>query len=82
MEKAIPFLEKSLEYYRALVDLTTETYDYANSLQMGIRKIPFTGSDGQYKHWSECIEAYEKELTHFRQKAENVTMNEPAQQYQ
>jgi len=72
MKKALAFLEESLKHYRTLVDLTTETYHFANSLQMGIRKIPFTGSDGQFKHWTECLEAYEKELRDFQQKVENV----------
>jgi len=75
IKRALTYMEESLGHYRALVDLTRETYHFANSLQMGIRKIPFTGSDGQYKHWAQCIEAYEKELANFRQKAENVTMN-------
>jgi len=72
MEKALDFLEESLELYRNLVDLTAETYVFANSLQMGIRKIPFTGSDGQYKHWTECIGVYEKELKDFQQEVENL----------
>ncbi|MHC4477747.1 MAG: beta-N-acetylhexosaminidase family protein [Planctomycetota bacterium] len=72
MKKALAFLEKSLKYYRKLTNLTAETYVYANSLQMGIRKIPFTGSDGQYKHWAECIRVYEKELKDFQQEVENL----------
>jgi hypothetical protein len=72
MKKASVFLEESLEHYRNLTDLTAETYAFANSLQMGIRKIPFTGSDGKYKHWTECIGAYEKELEDFRQQVENL----------
>ncbi|MBN2312915.1 MAG: hypothetical protein JXM79_03230 [Sedimentisphaerales bacterium] len=76
MEKALAFMEESLSHYRTLIDLTTETYDFANSLQMGIRKIPFTGSDGQYKHWAECLGAYEKELKDFRQKVKNVISEE------
>jgi hypothetical protein len=39
---------------------------------MGIRKIPFTGSGGQYKHWTECIRVYEKELKDFQQEVENM----------
>jgi hypothetical protein len=72
MKKALVFLEESLEHYRNLSDLTAEAYVFANSLQMGIRKIPFTGSDGQYKHWTECIGAYEKELKDFQQEVENL----------
>jgi hypothetical protein len=72
MKKALICLEESLRHYRTLVDLTRETYHFANSLQMGIRKIPFTGSDGQYKHWTECLGAYEKELKDFRQEVESL----------
>lgn len=72
IKKAFAFLEKSLKHYRNLTDLTAETYVFANSLQMGIRKIPFTGSDGQYKHWIECIRVYEKELKDFQQEVENL----------
>ena len=76
MKMALVFLEESLEHYRNLTDLTAETYIFANSLQMGIRKIPFTGSDGKYKHWTECIGEYEKELKDFRQKVENLIFTE------
>jgi hypothetical protein len=72
MKKALVFLEESIKHYRILADLTAETYVFANSLQMGIRKIPFTGSDGQYKHWTECIGAYEKELKDYQQEVENL----------
>lgn len=76
MKKALTFLEKSLKDYRNLTNLTAETYVFANSLQMGIRKIPFTGSDGQYKHWTECIKVYEKELKDFQQEVENLITTE------
>ena len=72
MKKALGFLEESLEHYRILADLTAETYDFANSLQMGIRKIPFTSSGGKYKHWTECAWAYEKELKDFRKKVDSL----------
>ena len=72
MKKALVFLEESLDHYRTLPNLTAETYDYANSLQMRIRKIPFTGADGKYKHWTECLVAYEKELKEFRLEVENL----------
>jgi hypothetical protein len=72
MKKALIFLEESLEHYRTLADLTAETYAFANSLQMGIRKIPFTGSDGKYKHWTECAGAYEKELKEFQKEVDSL----------
>jgi hypothetical protein len=74
MEKALVFLKESLVHYRNLADLTAETYVFANSLQMGIRKIPFPGSDGKYKHWTECLGAYEKELKDFRKKVESLIL--------
>ena len=33
LDATVPLLEKSLEYYRQLVDLTKDTYLYANSMQ-------------------------------------------------
>jgi hypothetical protein len=72
MKKALVFLEESLEHYRTLADLTAETYAFANSLQMGIRKIPFIGSDGKYKHWTECAGAYEKELKEFQMEVDSL----------
>ena len=72
MKRALDFLEESLGHYRTLADLTADTYDFANSLQMGIRKIPFSGSGGQYKHWTECVGVYEKELKDFRKEVENL----------
>jgi hypothetical protein len=80
MKKALFFLEESLEHYRILSDLTAETYLFANSLQTGIRKIPFSGSDGRYKHWTECIGVYEKELKDFQQEVENLTFSETEDQ--
>jgi hypothetical protein len=76
MKKALVFLKESLEHYQTLTDLTEETYVFANSLQTGIRKIPFTGSDGRYKHWTECIGMYEKELKDFQQEVENLIPSE------
>ena len=76
MKKALVFLKESIEHYRTLTDLTAETYQFANSLQTGIRKIPFTSSNGRYKHWTECIGMYEKELKDFQQEMESSIFSE------
>ena len=71
MEAAEKHLAASLEYYRQLVALTKNTYDFANSMQTSQRKIPVTGGvDGHPAnyHWSQLLPIYEKELRDFRQK--------------
>ena len=71
LEKAVPLLEKSQEYYRKLVDLTKDTYLYANSMQTAQRRIPVGGDNGKMKHWSELLPVYEQELTSLKK---NVKM--------
>lgn len=63
LDRAVPLLEKSQEYYRKLVDLTSDTYLYANSMQTAQRRIPVGGDDGKMKHWSELLPVYERELS-------------------
>ena len=46
MEAAEGHLAASLEYYRQLVALTKDTYDFANSMQTSQRKIPVVGGVG------------------------------------
>ncbi|WP_374163383.1 hypothetical protein [Arcticibacter sp. MXS-1] len=43
LEKALPYLERSVEHYRKLAELTRGTYLYANSMQTMQRKIPVRG---------------------------------------
>ena len=62
LERAVPHLEKSVEYYRLLTELTKDTYHYANSMQTSMRRIPIGGDDGKNKHWSELLPHYEREL--------------------
>src|SRR5690606_40563041 len=68
LEKAVPLLEKSLEHYQELVDLTKDTYLYANSMQTAQRRIPIGGDDGKNKTWAEL-------LPHYRQELENLRKN-------
>jgi len=66
LENAIPLMEKSLDYYRELVRLTKDSYLYANSMQTGQRRIPFSGDDAKYKTWEELLPLYEEELANFQ----------------
>jgi len=71
LEKAIPFIEKSTEYYTVLVRLTENTYLYANSMQTAQRRIPITGANGTNKTWKELLPHYQTELDNFKR---NVQM--------
>lgn len=72
LKKALPHLEKSLLYFRKLVDLTKNAYLYANSMQTQQRKIPIGGNDGKNKTWVELLPYYEKELTDFKKNIDSV----------
>ncbi|GAB4018605.1 hypothetical protein GCM10028773_18830 [Spirosoma koreense] len=67
LEKAVPLLESSVKHYANLVDLTKDTYLYANSMQTQQRKIPMRGVNGTYKTWEEMLPVYQKELNRFKQ---------------
>jgi hypothetical protein len=66
LDAAVPFLEKSLEHYGKLVDLTKDHYLYANSMQTSQRRIPIGGDDGKNKTWEELLLHYKKEFTNFQ----------------
>lgn len=66
LKSALPDLEKSVLAYKKLVDLTIDTYLYANSMQTKQRKIPMRGIDGEFKHWKELLPVFEKELSNFK----------------
>jgi len=72
LEKALLSLQESLQAYRELTELTKDHYRYANSLQTSTRKIPFSGTKGKYKHWTECLPLYEQEFAKFRSKLEEL----------
>lgn len=67
LEKAIPLMEESLDHYRRLVELTKDTYHYANSMQTAQRRIPIGGDDGKNKTWEELLPHYEQELKNFKE---------------
>ncbi|HLW08362.1 MAG TPA: hypothetical protein VKY45_12460 [Marinilabiliaceae bacterium] len=66
LEKAIPYLERSVVNFSELVDLTKESYLYANSMQTAQRRIPITGIDGTNKTWEELLPHYQAELDNFK----------------
>ena len=66
LDKAIPHLEKSIEYYQELVNLTKDSYLYANSMQTAQRRIPIGGDDGNNKTWAELLPHYDRELVNFK----------------
>ncbi len=70
LDKALPHLEKSIVYYKELVNLTKDAYLYANSMQTAQRRIPIGGDDGKNKTWEELLPHYERELANFNRNLE------------
>jgi hypothetical protein len=75
LEKAVPPLRKSLEFYTELVRLTENTYLYANSMQTAQRRIPITGLNGTNKTWKELLPHYQTELDNFIRNIEMLKSN-------
>ncbi|PZP48921.1 MAG: hypothetical protein DI598_09065 [Pseudopedobacter saltans] len=75
LEAALPYLEKSVTYYKQLVDLTQNTYLYANSMQTKQRKIPIRGVDATFKTWKEVLVPFEAELNHFKNAIDSLKNN-------
>ncbi|HLS95829.1 MAG TPA: hypothetical protein VK017_09745 [Sphingobacterium sp.] len=75
LKSAVPDLEESLEAYSTLVDLTKDSYLYANSMQTKQRKIPMRGVDATYKHWEEMLPVFEAELRNFKHAIDSLTRN-------
>ncbi|TCC99390.1 alpha-d-galacturonidase [Pedobacter hiemivivus] len=72
LEKALPFLEKSVAHYADLVKLTQNDYLYANSMQTKQRKIPMRGVDKTFIHWKEMLPVFTKELNHFKRSIDSL----------
>jgi hypothetical protein len=69
MEKAATYLASSLDHFRELTRLTTDTYNYANSMQTSQRRIPAPGGAGGKPanyHWTQLLPRYERELADFQ----------------
>jgi len=75
LEKAIPFIEKSVGYYTELVKLTESTYLYANSMQTAQRRIPISGANGTNKTWVELLPHYQAELDNFKRNVKMLKSN-------
>jgi hypothetical protein len=75
LDKAAEKLEESVRSYSKLAKLTAPTYLYSNSMQTSQRKIPMRGVDGTYKHWTEMVPVFEKELNTFKHKIDSLKNN-------
>lgn len=72
LEKALPFLQSSVNHYTQLVKLTENSYLYANSMQTKQRKIPMRGVDKTFIHWKEMLPVFTKELNHFKRSIDSL----------
>lgn len=72
LDQAVPHVEKSLEYFQELVDLTKDTYLYANSMQTAQRRIPIGGDEGKNKTWEEMMPHYQAELANLKKNIEFI----------
>lgn len=70
LDAVIPYLENSIEHWSKLVDLTKDSYLYANSMQTSQRRVPIGGDDGKNITWSEMLVHYKKELQNFKNNLE------------
>lgn len=67
LEEAAEWLDKSVDVYRKLTEMTEKQYWFASGMQTPHRKIPFR--DGEvFNHWRECLPLFEQELAAFRQR--------------
>lgn len=76
LQKAVPFLQRSVEHFKKLSDITKNTYLYANSMQTQQRKIPIGGNDGKNKTWIELLPQYEQELKTFVKNVDSLKLHE------
>lgn len=72
LEKALPYLQASVDSYKQLVTLTKGTYRYANSMQTQQRKIPVRGVNATFKTWAEVLVPFEAELNHFKHSIDSL----------
>ncbi|UKT65397.1 alpha-d-galacturonidase [Pedobacter mucosus] len=72
LEQALPFLQKSVNFYADLVKLTNDNYLYANSMQTKQRKIPMRGVDKTFIHWKEMLPVFTTELDHFKHSIDSL----------
>lgn len=73
LQKAVPLLEKSDDYYKSLVEETKDTYYNANSMLTSQRRIPVGGDGGKFSTWKEMMPVYQEELNNLKKNIENLT---------
>ena len=76
LDAAVPLLEKSLYHYQKLVDLTKDTYLYANSMQTAQRRIPIGGDEGKNKTWEEMLPHYKEEIINLKSNIEMLKIKQ------
>jgi hypothetical protein len=79
LDRVLPLLKESVEWYKKLTDLTKPAYLYANSMQTGGRKIPLSGAGGRYKNWADVLPVFEEELSIFQRKLDSLKNVKPGQ---
>ncbi|MGV3507639.1 MAG: alpha-d-galacturonidase [Sphingobacteriaceae bacterium] len=78
LETALPYLERSVKHFADLVNLTKDTYLYANSMQTAQRKIPMRGVDATYIHWVEMLPVFQKEVDNLKRSIDSLKTNKSA----
>lgn len=78
LEKALPYLERSVKHYSDLVYLTKDSYLYANSMQTAQRKIPMRGVDATFINWYELLPVFQKELDNFKKSIDSLKTSKAA----
>lgn len=72
LQKALPILQRSVEHFRELTNLTKNSYLYANSMQTQQRRIPVGGDGGRNKTWTELLPFYETEYKNFAKRIDSL----------
>jgi hypothetical protein len=72
LERALPILQRSVNHFKELTNLTKDSYLYANSMQTQQRRIPVGGNDGKNKTWVELLPFYETELKNFTRRIDSL----------
>lgn len=73
LNKALPLLEQSNEFYSQLVEKTKDTYYNANSMLTSQRRIPVGGDAGKYSTWKEMMPVYQEEYDNLKKNTDDLT---------
>ncbi|MCH7408124.1 hypothetical protein MM239_01845 [Belliella sp. DSM 111904] len=80
LKHAVAPLEQSVAHFERLVELTKDTYLYANSMQTAQRRIPIGGDDGKHITWEEMLPHYQNELRNLKRNIAQLESNEKPDQ--